>query len=355
MNPLAKIPKSITFLLGMTILTGVLYPAAITLVAQLAFPSRANGSLLVVNGAVRGSSLLAQKFESSRFFRARPSASDYAYVGAGASNFGPVSADLAKAVADRRAAWAKDFGGQAPEGMAYASASGLDPDIGVEAALAQVDRVASARSLGAAQKAALQDNPKGSRDIGYTARAAAHKRSVAQRAFGSRSGVLGGSAGRMRRWIRKEKRAAGPVIAALGSGSPNDELVRAAGALARESGASLECVTIDNGRASSAEEGESMARALRQARSLGAEVANLPDIDVAAGLLKYASRIGASVIVVGQGRKKRDPPERRRSTRRQPAALSRLCRSARRAPLLRGSPRRPSSPTAKTQGSTSSP
>ncbi|MGA2546955.1 MAG: potassium-transporting ATPase subunit C [Rectinemataceae bacterium] len=152
-----RVPKSITFLLGMTILTGVLYPAALTLAAQLIFPNKANGSLLVIKGAVRGSRLLAQKFESPRFFRARPSASDYTYVGAGASNLGPVSADLAKAVADRRDAWAKDFGTRTPEDMLYASASGLDPDIGLEAALAQADRVAGARSLSPAAKAALVD------------------------------------------------------------------------------------------------------------------------------------------------------------------------------------------------------
>jgi potassium-transporting ATPase KdpC subunit len=152
MRVVDKIPKSITFLLGMTILTGALYPAAVTLVAQLAFPSKANGSLLLVGGAVRGSILLAQKFESPAYFRARPSASDYAYIGAGASNLGPVSADLAKAVADRRAAWAKDFGAggspqaAAPEDLLYASASGLDPDISLEAALAQAPRVAAARA-----------------------------------------------------------------------------------------------------------------------------------------------------------------------------------------------------------------
>jgi potassium-transporting ATPase KdpC subunit len=162
MSILSKIPKSITFLLGMTILTGLLYPAAVTLIAQLAFPGKANGSLLVVKDEVRGSKLLAQKFESPAYFRARPSASDYTYVGAGASNLGPVSADLAKAVADRRAAWAKDSGAgaappAAPEDMLYASASGLDPDISLEAALAQVPRVAAARSgtIGAGFEAVL--------------------------------------------------------------------------------------------------------------------------------------------------------------------------------------------------------
>jgi potassium-transporting ATPase KdpC subunit len=156
MSVLDKIPKSITFLLGMTILTGVLYPAAVTLVAQLAFPSEANGSLLVMKGAVRGSRLLSQKFESPRFFQARPSASDYAYVGAGASNLGRVNADLAKAVADRRAAWLEKFGTEPPEDMLYASASGLDPDISLEAALSQAGRVSAARSLGVDSRAALE-------------------------------------------------------------------------------------------------------------------------------------------------------------------------------------------------------
>jgi K+-transporting ATPase ATPase C chain len=155
MSVLTKIPKSITFLLGMTILTGVLYPAAVTLVAQLAFPGKANGSLLVMKGAVRGSKLLAQKFQSPRFFQARPSASDYAYIGAGASNLGPVSSDLAQAAADRRTAWQENFGALPSDDMVYASASGLDPDISLEAALAQVDLVALARGLSADSRSAL--------------------------------------------------------------------------------------------------------------------------------------------------------------------------------------------------------
>lgn len=155
MSVLSKIPKSITFLLGMTILTGVLYPAAVTLVAQLVFPSKANGSLLVINGAIRGSNLLAQKFQSPRYFQARPSTSDYAYIGSGASNLGPVSADLAKTVAGRRTAWRENFGAEPPNDMLYASASGLDPDISPEAALAQADLVAAARGLGAESRSAL--------------------------------------------------------------------------------------------------------------------------------------------------------------------------------------------------------
>jgi potassium-transporting ATPase KdpC subunit len=149
MRIMTKVPKSLTFLLAMTLLVGVIYPVFITGIAQLAFPRKANGSLVLREGQVKGSTLLAQGFASPRYFKARPSATDYAYVGAGGSNLGPTSGALAKEVADRRAAWEAAFGSPAPEDMLYASASGLDPDISLEAALAQAPSVAAARGLGA--------------------------------------------------------------------------------------------------------------------------------------------------------------------------------------------------------------
>jgi potassium-transporting ATPase KdpC subunit len=142
-----RIPNSIAFLAGMSILTGVLYPAAVYCASRLLFPVGSTGSLLMIDGAVRGSRLLAQDFESPRYFRARPSASGYAYLGSVASNQGPASAALARAVKERREAWLRDFGAAAPEEMLYASASGLDPEIGPEAAFAQAGRVADARAL----------------------------------------------------------------------------------------------------------------------------------------------------------------------------------------------------------------
>lgn len=154
-----RIPTSIAFLFWMTVLTGVAYPLLMTGVAQLAFPAKANGSLLVVDGRVRGSRLLAQKFESATFFHARPSATDYAYLGSGASNLGATSAALAKSVGDRAAAWTAQNGqaaGAAPEDMLYASASGLDPDISLESALGQLGRVAASRHLDAAASASLE-------------------------------------------------------------------------------------------------------------------------------------------------------------------------------------------------------
>jgi K+-transporting ATPase ATPase C chain len=145
----------LTFLLAMTVLLGVAYPALVTGIAQLAFPRQANGSLIVISGKTRGSTLLAQKFEGPGFFHARPSATDYAYVGSGASNLGPTSASLAKDAAERRAEWKAAYGTPAPEDMVYASASGLDPDISLEAALAQAGGVARARGLGAGARLAL--------------------------------------------------------------------------------------------------------------------------------------------------------------------------------------------------------
>jgi K+-transporting ATPase ATPase C chain len=146
----------IGFLLASTLLLGVAYPAAVTAVCQLLFPAKAKGSLLVMDGKVRGSYLLAQGFDSPRYFEARPSATDYAYVGAGASNLGPTSAALASKAAERRGSWTAAFGVDAPEEMIYASASGLDPDISMEAALAQAPSVAAARGLGYADLASLK-------------------------------------------------------------------------------------------------------------------------------------------------------------------------------------------------------
>ena len=155
MKPAIGLPTSLSFLLVMTALLGIAYPLTVTGLAQALFPSQANGSLLVVNGAVRGSALLAQKFESARFFQARPSATDYAWVGSGASNLAATNPVLASLVEARRAAWSARFAGPPPADMLYSSASGLDPDISLEAALGQVDSVAQARKIAGPAKERL--------------------------------------------------------------------------------------------------------------------------------------------------------------------------------------------------------
>jgi potassium-transporting ATPase KdpC subunit len=120
--------QSILLTIIFTVITGILYPLAITGVAQVAFPRQANGD----------ETLLAQKFTGEKYFWPRPSACDYSTVPSGASNLGPTSAVLQSNVATRASL---------PIDLRYTSGSGLDPHISPEAARFQVARVAKARGL----------------------------------------------------------------------------------------------------------------------------------------------------------------------------------------------------------------
>jgi len=145
-------------MLVFTVLLGGVFPVAVWAVAQVAFNDRANGSLIVRDGTVVGSRLLAQSFMSPQYFQPRPSAVDYNASGSGASNLGPNSADLAAAVQERIALVSAANGVAAsdvPVDLVTASASGLDPDISRQGALVQVDRVAKARGLDPAVVRAL--------------------------------------------------------------------------------------------------------------------------------------------------------------------------------------------------------
>ena len=135
--------QSLRIYIVLTLLTGILYPLAMTGIAQLLFPKQANGSRIVENGRFIGSDLLAQKFESPRYFWPRPSVADYATVASGATNKGPTSADLKKSIDERR----EKFGNDAPVDLLTASGSGLDPHISPEAARSQIPRVAAARNM----------------------------------------------------------------------------------------------------------------------------------------------------------------------------------------------------------------
>jgi K+-transporting ATPase ATPase C chain len=145
--------QSLRIYIVLTLLTGILYPLAMTGVAQLLFPKQANGSRIVENGQLIGSDLLGQKFESPRYFWPRPSSADYATVPSGASNKGPTSADLKKSIDERRA----KFGNDAPVDLLTASGSGLDPHISPEATRLQISRVATARNMSIQQVSALVD------------------------------------------------------------------------------------------------------------------------------------------------------------------------------------------------------
>jgi K+-transporting ATPase ATPase C chain len=137
--------------LAFTVLTGLVYPLAVTGLAQALFPYQANGSLIEKKGKVIGSALLGQPFSDPRFFWGRPSATSpfpYNAANSGGSNLGPTNPDLLKRVAaDVARLHAARGTGPVPVDLVTSSASGLDPHISPAAALYQVDRVAAARGL----------------------------------------------------------------------------------------------------------------------------------------------------------------------------------------------------------------
>jgi K+-transporting ATPase ATPase C chain len=157
----------------LTVLIGLLYPFLVTGIAQLAFPSAANGSLIVANGKTVGSRLIGQPFDSPRYFWSRPSAtSPYPYNGAASSgsNQGPRNPALADAVKDRiKALRDADPGNIAPVpvDLVSASGSGLDPHISIAAAEYQLPRVAKARGLAPDRVRALLDASTAGRAFGF--------------------------------------------------------------------------------------------------------------------------------------------------------------------------------------------
>ena len=157
------IATALRLLVFFTILTGVAYPAAVTLIGRGLFANRATGSVISADGKPVGSELLAQKFADAKYFQSRPSAGDtpFATVPSAASNAGPTSEALRKSVDERAAALQKRFnpsaGTELPPDLLTTSGSGLDPHISPEAARLQIDSVAAARGFDAAQTQALRE------------------------------------------------------------------------------------------------------------------------------------------------------------------------------------------------------
>jgi K+-transporting ATPase ATPase C chain len=147
------IRSAVVLFLFFTALTGFLYPLVITGISQLAFPQAAAGSILMRDGKPIGSSLIGQNFSDPKYFWGRLSATTpqpYAGTGSTGSNLGPLNPALTDQVKGRiQALRAADPGnaGPVPVDLVTASASGLDPEISVAAALYQAPRVARARGL----------------------------------------------------------------------------------------------------------------------------------------------------------------------------------------------------------------
>jgi len=157
-----EIRPAIVFVVALTLITGLIYPLAMTGIAQVLFPGRANGSLVLKDGKVVGSELIGQLFSGDGYFHGRPSATNtpdpkdptktvdapYNAANSGGSNLGPtnkalidrVKADVAKLKAENPSA-------RAPIDLVTTSGGGLDPHITPEAAYFQVPRVAKARNL----------------------------------------------------------------------------------------------------------------------------------------------------------------------------------------------------------------
>src|ERR1035438_7490622 len=150
---LQHVRPAVVLLLLFSALTGLVYPLAVTGIAQLAMPSQANGSLIEKGGVVVGSALIGQNFKSDRYFHPRPSATTdtdpndssktidapYNAANSSGSNLGPPSKKLIDRVKASVEAWRAVAGpGPVPADAVTTSASGLDPDVSPAAALAQV-------------------------------------------------------------------------------------------------------------------------------------------------------------------------------------------------------------------------
>lgn len=137
---------SIKVFILFSVLLGLIYPLAITGIAQVTMKDKANGSLIVENGQVIGSSLIGQKFDKPEYFNSRPSAVDYNASGSGASNLGPSSKKLIEKVQETIS---KEKLGDKniPADIVLTSASGVDPHISLKNAQLQIPRVAKIRNI----------------------------------------------------------------------------------------------------------------------------------------------------------------------------------------------------------------
>jgi K+-transporting ATPase ATPase C chain len=168
-----QLRPALTLFVALSAITGLVYPLAVTGIAQVAFPEAANGSLVVRDGKAVGSDLIGQSFDDPKHFWSRPSATSPMPYNAGASsgsNQGPLNPALADAVKGRiEALRAADPGNAAPVpiDLVTASGSGLDPNISPAAAEYQVARVAQVRGVDPARVRALVAEHTAGRQLGF--------------------------------------------------------------------------------------------------------------------------------------------------------------------------------------------
>jgi K+-transporting ATPase ATPase C chain len=136
------------------VLTGVVYPFFITIVSQTLFSEEANGSLVLKNGKVIGSKLLAQEFKAKQYFWPRPSAANFDSTASAASNLSPDSKALQEAILKRATDNGLDINSH--DDLLYTSGSGLDPHISPESAERQLNRIIEARHLDSEKSMALK-------------------------------------------------------------------------------------------------------------------------------------------------------------------------------------------------------
>jgi potassium-transporting ATPase KdpC subunit len=159
----------VRMLLVLTVVLGLAYPLLVTGIAQLTMPSRANGSLMSMDGDVVGSALIGQAFEGPEWFQSRPGS--YDPTASGPSNLGPTNPDLLASVREAvRALREIDDAGSGtpiPADAVMSSGSGLDPDISPAYARMQATRVAAARGLALDDVLALIERQTDGRTFGF--------------------------------------------------------------------------------------------------------------------------------------------------------------------------------------------